>query len=396
MATERVNGSLKYISATDWPSHKSSHHPATHSAGSCTASWHLDDEWLAARRRADARHAERSNATSDLAPGCCPAIIEFYTYQRPWRSNSSADINQTIVGRCCVDRLDAHALPSLRSTGGATFNDFIRNAITEHARPDLLMIGDSMGEQLMLAMLCKAWSEGYDVSFAAANPSSLSYKATVSDTRDFKHAPSSSRALPILEIRFVRFQNPPTLAEVQHAVNGGNESYVLLETWYERSVAHGWDAKRILGHAQDMLATCAHLRPHARLVAMDAAVKHFPGGKWSPYTTYPPASSTRPHAACNDAVPADEWLALGWFNAALANVTAHHGAGVARMASLYRDAGAFHVGFGQDLVGKGLRNKYLQGGRDCLHWCLVPSIIDSWASTAFSAIIVRHSCPVRL
>ena len=52
--------------------------------------------------------------------------------------------------------------------------------------------------------------------------------------------------------------------------------------------------------------------------------------------------------------------------------------GVVRIGPLQRYAGMFHVGYGLD------RQPFL-GGRDCLHWCLVPSMIDLWASAAFGA-----------
>ena len=49
-----------------------------------------------------------------------------------------------------------------------------------------------------------------------------------------------------------------------------------------------------------------------------------------------------------------------------------------------RDAGVFHVGNGLDLLTGG--TKKLQGGRDCLHWCIVPSIGDLWARGILAAI----------
>ena len=109
---------------------------------------------------------------------------------------------------------------------------------------------------------------------------------------------------------------------------GGNESHVLLQSWFERSVTHGWSASRILSHAQQMIASIVRLRPGAHLVAMDARAQHFPGGKWRSDARYPPAnSSSEPSAACDDAVPEDTWYKteLDWYNTKLSALDALHG-----------------------------------------------------------------------
>ena len=349
-----------------------------HSGASCSLSWHLDYAWHAARREADARRATLSNATSIIAPGCCPAVVEFYGTKD--KTNSSA----AVANRCCTNRLDAHKLPPLRPFGGVSYREFIRSALAQHEQPSILMIGDSLGEQLMLAMLCKAWSEGYKVSFADISyPSNAmgfaTAVATIRNTRHHETHNSSAGALAALEVRFARFQNPPTPDEIRSAVAGGNESHVLLQSWFERSVTHGWSASRILSHAQQMIASIVRLRPSAHLVAMDARAQHFPGGKWRSDARYPPAnSSSEPSAACDDAVPEDTWYEteLDWYNTKLSALNALHG--VVRIGPLQRYAGMFHVGYGLD------RQPFL-GGRDCLHWCLVPSMIDLWASAAFGA-----------
>ena len=324
-------------------------------------SWHHDDTWLTARREADALRIARSNATSNIAPGCCPAIVEFY---------------QNAI-RCCVDQLD-HLLPPLRPIGGLSYSHFIRQLPLQHDNPSLLMIGSSMAEEVMLTLLCNAWSEGYKVSLHSRRPPK--YAATIHGT---PHGTSSDEFVPQLDIRFAHFQNEPTLAEVERAVRGSNESYVLLESWFERSVSHGWPVSRILSHAQQMMASIIKVRPGAHLVAMDGNAKHFPGGTWRADGRYPRAnSSSGPNASCHDTVPTSQWLPTDWFNAGLLNFTAHHGAGVVHMAPLYRNAGIFHVGHGADVLGRPIK-----GGRDCLHWCLVPSIIDAWASTVFAAFV---------
>ena len=94
-----------------------------HSGASCSLSWHLDYAWHAARREADARRATLSNATSIIAPGCCPAVVEFYG--TVYKTNSKA----AVANRCCINRLDAHKLPPLRPFGGVSYREFIRSAL---------------------------------------------------------------------------------------------------------------------------------------------------------------------------------------------------------------------------------------------------------------------------
>lgn len=355
-------------------------------------SWQRDDAWLEARRQADFRREMEQGATNTIAPGCCPAIVEFY---RVNRAGAQTTANSTIHTRCCINRMDSHELPAMKPQGGLSYHQFAERLSRQHAHPSLLMVSESIGQQQFLSLLCKAWSEGFEVSIDPGNFST--HFANISGrqhTHDGHQQEGSQAAgssvLPTLSIRFARFLNEPTISELKSAVSAGKETHILLAGWYERQVSHGWSVRRILSYANVMMNVTRQLRPDASLTITGGPARHFPGGKWQVSGRYPKVKSNWSTSACDDVVSAtdaveSEPIGLAWFDRNLTATAEVYNATFADFAGLDRDAGIFHVGYGLDMLGGKLKGAY-KGGRDCLHWCIVPSISDLWARGIFAAL----------
>ena len=341
-------------------------------------SWHNDSNWLSSRRKDDITRTGEVNVLNTSLAGCCPALA--------WLHGNTTHL----LHRCCSAKLDAREFPPLRPEGGLSF----RQASTRIARRlqtsgfSLLMVGDSMAEQVFLSLICKAWSEGYELSLKppmgtlskhqkpGAQP--LTYIA-------FVYAPATGKNADVQptqpsRFRFVRLQNPPSAKSprsLEAALRGSNESHVLLATWYERSLSGEYSEARMLAIANYTTASAARMiSPHAHLLVMDGNVNHFPGGKYRYDGRYPSANSTKRTAPCDDSVSEHQWARVSRYNEHLLQIARAHRSAVVSFAGLHRSNGAAHVGYGLDMLFGGLK-----GGRDCLHWCLVPSTIDAIAST---------------
>jgi hypothetical protein len=307
-------------------------------------SWVEDAAWFDAR----ARH------------GCCPAAVAVYE-ERYARVDS----------RCCTAKLEE--IRKLRPAGGSDWRWVLgrrsRNgssSSTGELLSSVLVTGDSLAEQHFVALLCLAWSEG----LAVDGPHVVAENGI---TRDWR-----ARVDNRVTLDFVR-NSVPKLRLLLDERNG-TDVYMRPDL----VVVGGWHHGHT-GLLPDYIRGLAELRRgplfNKPTLVVEALASHFPGGKYRPDLTYMPAESNITGAVCDDvadrADPPD-------VNGILRNVTfgqeaasSSSSSGLLRLlevAALYSRRGDAHVGAipeEGDIPGP--------VGRDCLHWCLAPGVLDALA-----------------
>ena len=345
-----------------------------------SVAWVSDPTWYRDRRAADLRRSRNVNGTTELEShwGCCPVSSWSGTDAGPMLASRGH-------ARCCADK--RAELPHLRPVGGLSYKH-ARALLARSNATGLLLIGDSLVEQIFQALLCKAWSEEFELQLHPpqehprtrdARTWKKMYRATVLAAND----------TDALHFRMARYSNAPSAAGLTRLLEASNESIVLLATWFERDP----QPARITT-ARALLAAAARAQPHVRLLGVDGNVNHFPGGGYTASGKYPPALTATAvgggpnasftwrsdNASCDSDMDGSAWEKVVAFNAAIAGLATELGVGIVPVSGLMRGMGSVHVGFGIDTYGG-------TGGRDCLHWCMVLGVYDGLARITFQSLV---------
>ena len=126
-------------------------------------SWRADAHWFADRLKLEANLA---NSSSLEARGCCPAAVRIYGSRRGFR--------------CCREK--RHLLLPLRPFGGMSWDEVARSVPSGRL---LVLSGDSMVEQQLVALLCMAWaSRRFAIKAAAPRPAAEGRVLTIGTVRE--------------------------------------------------------------------------------------------------------------------------------------------------------------------------------------------------------------------
>ncbi|KAJ1448944.1 hypothetical protein M885DRAFT_622969 [Pelagophyceae sp. CCMP2097] len=270
--------------------------------------------------------ARVASDTARAPGGCCPAAVAVYENRYT-----------AIHFRCC-----AHGVGKLRPVGGATWADFLKRNGTS----SVLLTGDSLGEQHFLALLCLAWAEG----LAVTGPRSLSHSGA------FKpdwHAIVAER----VEITFLRSEGVNSRREIDFKA----PAHVVLAGWH-----HG-GTERLAAY----FSSVSSARKGRATLVVEALPAHFPGKEYNKSGKYPADTSLVAGGVCTPGSNATKGNPD--VNAHLAATL--HGLPGFRLLSvqrLYALRGDAHVG--------GTPAK-----RDCLHWCVLPGVLDALALGTLAA-----------
>jgi hypothetical protein len=281
--------------------------------------------------------------------GCCPYAKEMYEGRYA-----------KVQYRCCTSRL--HELEPLKAVGGFDFSHITTNST-------VLIQGDSLAEQHFLGMLCYAWAtlESVDLKLVsnAGDPMLLKqgtmWQARIGDR---------------LTVSFLRW-NQPHLNLVP--VDITTPDYFIVGGWH-----HGGANFPTISIFLDQVQT-QRSKP---TIVVEALPNHFPGGKYSKGQEYPPAQiwKNRTHFYSNEES-----------SQAVCDTTNHRGdpdintdlitlvqnrtnVSLLRVNRLYQHRGDAHVG----IIPKGTIGPQ---GRDCLHFCLAPGVLDALAKETLAAIV---------
>ena len=304
--------------------------------------------------------------------GCCPFAVKLY-------NNRYGHMHS----RCCTDRLDE--IEPWRPVGGANWEIIMK--MTSLQNKTLTIQGDSLAEQHFIAMLCHAWSsDGVEVTGLSKLNGGDADEGTVWEAR-FE---------PIgITITFLRWNRPQLKPHFDYS----KPTFLIVGGWH-----HGGSSEKEINLFLDQLE---ELRGEYDTIVVQALPSHFPGGLYLGNSKYPKAklglwNSSNPASVSNisnpmlvvqpsptgrDQVcdtfamrsgdpdingPMEQWMKNR--PQAMNTLYGQH---------LYRYRGDAHIGkITPGTVGP--------QGRDCLHWCIAPGVLDTLAIETLSVIHRLH------
>jgi hypothetical protein len=283
--------------------------------------------------------------------GCCPYAKEMYKERYA-----------KIQYRCCTSRL--HELEPLKAVGGFDFSHITTNST-------MLIQGDSLAEQHFLGMLCYAWAttESVDLQLVSnAGDPKLLKQGTMWQAQIGDH----------LTVSFLRW-NAPNLAPVDIDIT--TPDYLIVGGWH-----HGGATFREISKYLDQVQA----QRSKSTIVVEALPNHFPGGKYSNQQEYPPAQiwKNRTHLYSNANEESSQAVCDTTnrrgdpdINTDLITLVQNRtNVSLLRVNRLYHHRGDAHVG----VIPKGTIGPQ---GRDCLHFCLAPGVLDAIAKETLAAIV---------
>ena len=279
--------------------------------------------------------------------GCCPFAKTLYEPRY-------ASVNY----RCCTDKIKEGTIEPLRATGGVDFLQIKRNAT-------ILFQGDSLAEQHFLGMICFAWSEHNMV----VNLQRLS------EERDSSQGTIWSASIRIegdvvLTVQFLRWNRP---------VIASNEAYNLLET-PDYIFLGGWHHGGIDIRSIETFVTKVQDRWKPQLghksIVVDALSSHFPGGLYIRSGVYPDTNNTTGFCEQSSLTVDPDIAETLELIRNKTNITLLYGS------KLYYKRGDAHIGY----IPSGTIGPR---GRDCLHWCIAPGVLDALVRQTLAAIYLQ-------
>ncbi|KAL7538592.1 hypothetical protein ACHAWF_006142 [Thalassiosira exigua] len=294
---------------------------------------------------------------SQVRRGCCPFAKTIY-------ESRYANVEH----RCCTSRLEEGRIDPLRAVGGVDYSQLPRGG----KRPTTVLIqGDSLAEQHFLGMICSAWSHDdltvdlRRLSDRTGQDEGTAWRANVFvvDGR------SGERDRLLISIQYLRWNRPTAAPRASYDLLDVPDC-VVLGGWHHG----GADAGSIERLVTRTRAEGTHGRGGQRVVVVDALPSHFPGGKYLASGEYPSAAGDDVCArTSSEGDPPNVNEMLGPIAENRANVT------LLRISRLYHRRGNAHVGLiPEETVGP--------KGRDCLHWCIAPGVLDALTRMTLAAI----------
>lgn len=279
--------------------------------------------------------------------GCCPFAKTLY---EPRYAN--------VEYRCCTSRLEKGKVDPLRAMGGVDYSQLPRGS----KNLTILIQGDSLAEQHFLGMICYAWSHNnLTVDLHRLSDKRDSAAGTVWRANVFV---DRNRAVVI---QYLRWNHPTVVPKVNYDLLDAPD-YVVLGGWHHG----GTNARSIEKLINQTRAEGTHGRGGQKIIIVDALPSHFPGGKYLHSGKY---TFTGADLCDQTSVRGDPNIneILGPMTENQTNVT------LLQISRLYHHRGNAHVGH----IPKGTIGPK---GRDCLHWCIAPGVLDALTRMTLAAI----------
>lgn len=309
--------------------------------------------------------------------GCCPHAVRLYEYRFSRNNN-----------RCCTDRLDEIEPWRPMIIGeedddiwASLINDFNRSSLP-FTNQSIVIQGDSLAEQHFIAILCHAWSLGVDVASLERVDGrdenffgdGLMWEARIGGATGFT-------------FKFIRGNKPALMPGVDYSL----PRYLIVGGWH-----HGGTSSRKINLFLDELeriraprniSNFPNILPKTNTLVVQALPSHFPGNlyrksgdvpypstdAWSNLTTLS-HNKSKANYLCdtfsrdtgnpniNDSL--NQWM------------KDRRGMEILKVQHLYRHRGDAHIG----------PRPAVKEGRDCLHWCVAPGVLDSIALETLSML----------
>jgi len=320
--------------------------------------------------------------------GCCPFAEKLYNQRYGHMYN-----------RCCTNRIDE--IEPWRPVGGANWEMLMKKGSLRN-NATLTIQGDSLAEQHFIAMLCHAWSsEGVEVT---------NLKNHAEGRELVQGFLWEARIEPIgVTISFLRWDTPKLMPNYNYS----KPTFLFVGGWH-----HGDASEKRMNSFLDQLE---RLRGESATIVVQALPNHFPGGSYLRGVEYPEtkvglwSNSSNNAFSTSDSPTGVEYPKTEvdlWSNSS--NDTAStsyslagdqvcdtfalnsgdpdindgmeqwmknrsHTMQILNVQHLYRYRGDAHIGkIPPGTVGP--------TGRDCLHWCVAPGVLDALAIESLSAI----------
>ena len=288
-----------------------------------TVTWHEDPAWFA----------------SEVSKGPCPAAAAMYSKRY-----------FSVRNRTCWDRLDTMQPLRARLREGAI------NWSSLSDLGDVTIVGDSLAEQHFVALVCYAWSVGVPVD----GPHVLTRHGIFADWR---------AVIGALRLTFMR-----QTISMEHLPNNLDRArYAAPALLIIGGFTYG-----TAGLAEYIRAV-TRLRRANRTLVVEALPGHFPGGRYRTGADYPLARASLRNALCDDVAMHREGTPAvnGLITKTIDTLLEPEDSGVRvlelRVEHLYHDRGDAHIGPIPATLMIGPQ------GRDCLHWCVAPGVLDALA-----------------
>jgi hypothetical protein len=389
------------------------------------------------RRSIDPVNCVRDEAwfQQQASKGCCPYAKFFYEHRyanvghrcchEKWWNNNTTSINPTTT-----------MMDPLRPAGGLEFDEFLMEFLLPFLNDDptennmkrdfsILLQGDSLAEQHFISMLCLAWSSSLPISIHldGVDPRKWlngNYKTRLQWANQLN-----------MTINFLRV-DVPKLAPASLLVNSGDDEarrgdhngnylqepdVVILGGWHHGGLDQ---LETFLTNVTRLRSTSSSPKKSKPTIVVEALPNHFPGGRYRGDQNYPQvtldaamnhttmttSSSTsiasRSQPSPSSVLPLQQQpvcdstsfqadpningilrYLLKYNNdngtTAAANGKNRRMMSLLRVEHLFHHRGNAHVGW----IPKGTVGPQ---GRDCLHYCMAPGVVESIAKQTLGHI----------
>ena len=278
---------------------------------------------------------------SEVSKGPCPAAAAIYSGRY-----------SLVQNRTCWDRL--HEIKPLRAhllNGSISWSSW--SDVGEPA--NVTIVGDSLAEQHFVAIVCYAWSAGVPMD----GPHRLKQDHVVrTGLPDWRATIGGA-----LRLTFKRQETiPKTLDRDVYAA----PLFLIIGGFHH-------------GHSglAEYIRAVAELRGVKQTLVVEALPAHFPGGAYRAHGIYPSTKSALRNAKCDNIAmrPGGEPAVNGLIAQTTDTLfeSKHSPMRTIQVEKLYRHRGQAHIGPIPAAIIVGPR------GRDCLHWCVAPGVLDALA-----------------
>jgi len=273
---------------------------------------------------------------SEVSKGPCPAAAAIY--RRRYRG---------LQNRTCWDRL--HEIQPLRAhllNGSISWSSW--SDVGEPA--NVTIVGDSLAEQHFVAIVCYAWSVGVPVD----GPHMLNDVVTA----DWRATIGGALRLT--------FKRQDELLETLDRDVYAAPSFLIIGGFHHNRSG-----------LAEYIRAVAELRGVKQTLVVEALPAHFPGGAYKADGIYPSTKSALRNATCDDIAmrPRGEPTVNGIIAQTIDTLFGpkHSPMRIMQVEKLYRHRGQAHIGPIPPAA-----HSYHRG-RDCLHWCVAPGVLDALA-----------------
>lgn len=334
--------------------------------------------------------------------GCCPYAKYFYN-----------DRYSKIDNRCCTSRWwkngnvsNPHMIAPLRPVGGLDFDEFLEwvfatsnigrrlrrlednNTSTTTTELSIFWQGDSLAEQHFISFLCLAWSSSTTVKIdmlGEKNPNMYNHTARLVATTS---TISNQNQRVEMMVKYARQNRPNENEYLEREKDVKDSDIVILGGWHH-------------GEVQKLPATLDVIQQirgsNKMTVVVEALPGHQPGGKFKKNGKYDapkvdfdidPALPPMEQPACNkynsiENPPGINQKLRQKLHNNNTNSSFSSGISLLEVEYLYHERGDAHP----EWIGA--------GGRDCLHYCVAPGVLEALARQTLGHIATRYPTTTR-